>query len=170
VANGDIASVNWVTFTDGFNSTVGSLTVDRGGPTKPQTAMSYFVVQESCDPETFNCLYDLVAAGSGLIPNRDLSGSGKQLRLNTNTAGNPNFFVYAGSSGVIAAQWNANGLYQTTMSGTTSERFGGFTERHQGSSTYWSANTTGNVVGIPIPAIPNAQIGTSHNVTIDIYH
>jgi len=174
VANGDVAYVNWFNADSGgggggFSYTAGYLNVGRGGPTnRPQTFLDYYVYQFVCDPY-FNCSFNLLAAGYGLIPNRDLSGGGGQLRLNTNTANDPSFFVYAGPAGIVSVSWNSNGLSQNSSSGTSSYRFGNFTQRNQGSSTNWSANATGNVVGLPILSFPNAQIGTNHSVTIDIY-
>ncbi len=114
VANGNAGSVNW--FVSGGSGSpsdsggggggfiFGSLGVSRGGPTNsPQTFLSYFI--EQCDPFV-GCTF---LGGSGLIPNGDLSGGDQQLRLATNTSGNPTFFTFGGSAGLVAVDWRANG-------------------------------------------------------------
>ena len=167
VANGDNGFVNWSggdTLGGGFS--FGFLGVGRGGPTNnPQTFLSYFI--EQCDP-FFNCSF---SEGFGQIPNGDLSGgmSAKQLHLHTNTTGNPNFFS-VGPSGVIQVDWKANGLFTQSTSGTSQVEFPGLKQLMQGRSSAASASATGSVVGIVISPFNGAQIGTSHSVTIDIFH
>ena len=167
IANGDGGSVSWSsgdTLSGGFS--FGFLTVGRGGTTKNvQTFLSYFI--EQCDA-LFNCS---IFEGFGLIPNRDLSGgmSTKQLHLSTNTTGNPNFFSI-GPTGLIAVDWKADGVYTQSTSGTNQLSFPGLKELSQGSSTYASASAAGSVVGVMISPFNGAQIGSNHNVTIDISH
>ena len=173
VANGNAGSVSW--FVSGGSGspsdsggggggfTFGSLGVSRGGPTNsPQTFLSYFI--EQCDPFV-GCTF---LGGSGLIPNGDLSGGGQQLRLATNTSGNPNFFTFGGSAGLVAVDWRANGAFQQRSSGTTDLIFPGFRQHFTGVSTSSSANAAGSVVGLPVPAGSPGSIGTNQNVTIDI--
>jgi len=151
VANGDIGFANWSggdTLSGTFN--FGSLTVGRSGTTNnPQTFLNYFI--EQCDI-FFNCS---LVYGFGLIPNRDLSGgmSGRQLHLSTNTTGNPNF----------------NGFFTATANGTNQLVYPGVRQLFQGSSSTVSATAVGKVVGVSISPFSDALIGTSHNVTIDIF-
>ena len=167
IANGDGGSVNWSsgdTLSGGFS--FGFLSVGRGGTTKNvQTFLSYFI--EQCDA-LFNCN---IIEGFGSIPNRDLSGgmSTKQLHLSTNTTGNPNFFTI-GPTGLIAVDWKADGVYTQSTSGTNQLSFPGLKELSQGNSTFASASATGSVVGVAISPFNGAQIGSNHNVTIDISH
>lgn len=167
IANGDGGSVSWSsgdTLTGEF--AFGFLTVGRGGTTKNlQTFLSYFI--EQCDA-LLNCS---IIEGFGLILNRDLSGGmgTKQLHLSTNTTGNPNFFSI-GPTGLIAVDWKADGVYTQTTSGTNQLSFPGLKELSQGSSTFASASATGSVVGVAISPFNGAQIGSNHNVTIDISH
>ncbi len=167
VANGDFGYVNWFGGPSGDSGsfTFGSLSVNRGGSvTNPQAFLSYFV--EECDPFV-NCV---VVEGFGAIPAQDVSGGGKQLRLSTNTSGNPTFFTFGGSPGVITVDWSASGVYTQRSSGTNEVTFPGFRQHQTGVSTSVSAYGSGNVVGIPIPARSPGQIGTNQNVTIDILH
>jgi hypothetical protein len=171
VSNGVNGFVNWSSGPDSTNPgggfVFGELSVSRGGTTgHPQTFLFYFI--EQCD-EFFNCSF---SEGSGLIPNADLSGglSGTQLHLRTNTTGNTNFFTFGGSTGLIAADWKANGLFTFSSNGTSQQSSPGFTFKTQGSSGSSSANVSGTIVGTPIPLTPNGSIGTNHNVTIDIFH
>ncbi len=163
VANGDFGSLSWFTFDPAGGFTFGSLSVSRGGPTTdPQTFVSYFVFQ--CD-QFFVC--NAVRDGSGLIPNRDLSGGGNSLSLRTNTTGNPNFNTFAGPTGLVTVNWRANGLFTQSSTGTNEYSFPGFTHRSQGSVTSASANATGGIVDVPISPSGSANIGTNHQTTID---
>lgn len=166
VANGDFGSVNWTEVDPAGGFTFGFLSVGRGGPTtNPQTFLSYFVVQ--CDP-FFSC--NTIRDGFGLIPNRDLSGGGQSLTLRTNTTGNPNFITFAGPAGLVSVDWRANGLFTQSSSGTNQFSFPGFIRRSQGSFTSASANATGSIVGVLIPHNSFADIGTNHEVIIEIIH
>lgn len=172
VSNGDNGYVDWYTFTGdslgGFRVSSGVVGAGRGGSTNnPQVAMSYYVYEYGCDA-AWNCFYNLLSAGWGVIPAKDLTLSGKRLRLNTNTANNPNFYVYAGVAGPVSITWLADGVLQNTFSGVWSARYGNLIHRSQGSSTSWSAVASGSVVGIPIGPTPG-NFGTNHNVSIDIY-
>ena len=170
VANGNSGSVNW--FVSGSPSdsggggggfVFGSLGVSRGGSTNsPQTFLSYFI--EQCDPFV-GCTF---FGGNGLIPNGDLSGGGQQLRLATNTTGNPNFFTFGGPSGLVTVNWSANGAFQVRSSGTTELIFPGFRQHSTGVSTSASANAVGSVVGVVVPPGSPGNIGTNQNVIIDI--
>ena len=165
VANGDFASANWTEFDPAGEVTVGFLSVSRGGPTNnPQTSLGYSVFQ--CD--AFSC--SAVRDGFGLIPNGDLTASGKSLNVSTNTTGNPNFLTFAGPTGLVSADWRANGLFTQSSSGTNQFSFPGFTHRSQGNFSSASANATGSIVGLPISPSDSASIGTNHQVTIDISH
>jgi hypothetical protein len=174
VANGDAASVNWASGDSsgtggGLSFTTGFLQVSRGGPTNnPQTFMSYQVEQTVCDP-FFNCTFTLLQGGFGSIPNGDFSGGGKQLRLRTNAATNPNFIVFAGTGGLVSVTWQANGFFFSSSNGTSTFKSGTFTERFQGNSSSASAAATGTVIGIPINANQSSGIGSNHTVQIDIF-
>ncbi len=175
VANGQFGYVNWYQYdTLGSWFTYGTVNASRGGTTgNPQTWMEYYVVQ--CD--WYSCYY--LEAGYGLIPNRDLSGGGGRLHLSTNTDGNPNFYVWAGSGGQLSVDWQSNGLYSSSWSGTTQYDYAaacdsvacysGYKHRSQGKSTNTSASASGSVVGVALPLTGDAWIGTNRQVTIDIY-
>lgn len=173
VSNGDNGYVTWSNFTGdtlgGYRFTSGVVSTGRGGTTKnPMAYLDYTVYEFGCDA-LWNCFYNLVGAGYGLIPVKDLGASGKQLRLETNTANNPNFFVYAGVAGPVSVTWNADGLYENSSAGTSSSRFANTTHKSQGSSTSWSAIASGSLAGTPVGPYGTATFGTNHLVTIDIY-
>jgi hypothetical protein len=162
ISNGDFASVNWSSFSGG-GFTFGSLGVNRGGAVNnPQAFLSYFI--EQCDP-FLGCSF---LQGFGQIPASDVSGGGKQLHLSTNTAGNPNFFTFGGSPGVIAVDWTTNGFFTQRSSGTSEFTFPGFRQHSSGVSTSASASASGSVVGSAIPSDNSGNIGTNQNVIIDI--
>ncbi len=174
VANGDFGSVNWsgaftVAASDsgggGGGFTFGSVNVNRGGPTNStETFLSYFI--ERCD-EFVNCQ---LFGGNGLIPNRDLSGGGRSLQLNTNTSGNPNFVTFAGPPGLVSVRWEANGFFQQSFSGTSEVTFPGVMQRSTGVSSSVSANASGSVVGVVISADNAGDIGSNMNVSITVFH
>jgi hypothetical protein len=164
VANGDFASLNWFESDPAGGGTFGSLSVSRGGPTNaPQTFLSYSVFQ--CDP-FFSC--NTIRDGFGLIPNADVSRGRTSLRLSTNTTGNPNFATFAGPTGLVTADWRANGLFTQSSSGTNQFSFPDFTHRSQGSFTSASAGATGSIIGVPISPDGLGGLGTNHQTTIDI--
>src|SRR5438034_8704012 len=105
-----------------------------------------------------------------LIPNRDLSGGGKSLQLSTNTVGNPNFSTFAGPPGLVSVRWNTNGFFAQRFSGTSQFSAPGFLQQNTGVSTSASANASGSVVGVAISPNNSASIGTSTNLSINIFH
>jgi len=168
IASGTSGYVSWFSAGDssggGGGFSYGSLNVSRGGATNnPQTFLSYFV--EQC-----GLYYCAFLGGSGLIPNGDLSGGTQQLDLSTNTSGNPNFFTFGGSPGLISVDWRANGAYQQRSSGTSELTFPAFHQHSSGVSTSASAYAAGSVVGVAMPPTSLGSIGTNQNVTIDVSH
>ncbi len=165
VANGNSGFVQWFSSGSDGGSTFGDLSV---GGTDSLTGsgpfLFYFI--EQCDI-FFNCNF---FEGFGGIPNSDLSGGGKILHLSTNTSGNPNFFTFAGPTGLISVDWKANGFFQQRQSGTFEEDFPGFRFLSNGVSSSASANATGSVVGVSISLDNFGNIGSNHHVTIDIFH
>jgi len=169
VANGDFGFATWFSsdtiggVSQGF--TVGQVSVNRGGAVNnPQAFLFYFI--EHCS-DAFVCTF---LGGSGQIPAGDVAGGGRALRLSTNTSGNPNFFTFAGSPGVIGVDWAANGLFTQRSSGTSEVTFSGFHQHSSGVSTSASANPSGSVVGMVISGGTSGNIGTNQNVVIDISH
>lgn len=170
VANGESAEVSWSFGTPGDSgggggsATFGSLQVSRGGPTgDPQTFLSYFI--ERCDASGCQDF-----GGSGLIPNQDFTGAGNSRQVKTNTIGNPDFSTFAGPAGVIAVQWNTNGLLERSATGTFEITMPNFRQRQTGGSSSASANAVGSAVGEEIPANNSASIGSNQSVTINVFH
>jgi hypothetical protein len=171
-ASGNFASISWTTQLSGATTSdtgggggggtvqFGSVSVSRGGD--QQTFLSYGVVE--CSP--FFC--NEVAAGFGAIPNTDFDTKGKSYRVSTNTAGNPNFFTFAGSPGAMSIEWTANGLFSQRFNGTTRTTQPGFSEQQAGQSDNQSASATGNVVGFAIGVGGFGQISSNHDVRISI--
>jgi hypothetical protein len=142
----------------------GSASVSRGGDRgEQQTFFNYSVVE--CSPFFF-C--NQVAGGFGVIPNADFDAQGPNYRVSTNTAGNPNFFTFAGSPGTITIEWVPNGLFSTRFNGTRRTTQPGFTEQQAGQSDDQSASAGGSVVGFAIGSGSFGQISSSHDVRITI--
>lgn len=164
VSNGEHATVYWNSYDSTGAFSYGYLDVSRGGTSKAPTTSLYYYAQ-SCD-QFYNCVS---GNGGGTIPNRDFSGGGKQYHLSTNTATNPDFSTWYGPTGIIAVDWKADGMFERSQSGTSSYRYPYFVERTQGNSTSQTAAASGSVLGVSFGANMYAEIGTTHNVTIDVY-
>ena len=76
----------------------------------------------------------------------------------------------AANGNVSTVTFRANGGFTQRFSGTSDLTFPGFRQHSTGVSTSASANTSGNVVGVPIPTFSPGNIGTNQSVTIDIQH
>jgi hypothetical protein len=173
VSNGAFGNLSWFTTNPDGSFTFGFLDVNRGDAvSNPRTFLFYVVVQ--CTPSFF-CVE--IEGGNGLISNSDLSGGGKELHLRTNTSGNPDFFVFAGSGGMVTADWVANGVFSHRGNGVNLITMPADTLtadatrsmiRQQGTFTSTSADASGGIVGVSIPPGSFAWQGTNHNVTITI--
>ncbi|HZE74311.1 MAG TPA: hypothetical protein VE091_03315 [Gemmatimonadales bacterium] len=166
VANGDLGNVSWSTEPDALgNFLSGFVSVVRGGTaSNPEVLLFYEVLQCGSD----GC--GAVEEGAGPIERGDLTGNGVQkLKVNTNTSGNPNFVLFAGSGGLVSVQWVRIPGLEQRVSGTFVQRVKGvFSSRSTGTSNFFTATATGSVVGFPITtSFQFAQIGTGHNVEID---
>ena len=163
VSKGDFASISFGD-SSGGNPAFGFLQVNRGGTVQnPEIFLFYDI--ERCDP-----FCHLVAGGAGPIPDGDLTGTAHTtLRLNTNTADNPDFIVFAGPAGRIVVEWVKTEQSHLRQNGTTEFTSGdGFRNHQTGQFTASSAEAVGDLVGLPIASQP-AQIGTSNIVNIDIF-
>ena len=174
-ASGNSAFVSWSTQLSGSVASdtggggggetiqFGSASVSRGGERGEQeTFLNYSVVE--CSP--FFC--NQIAGGFGVIPNADFEAQGPNYRVNTNTAGNPNFFTFAGSPGVVTIEWTPNGLFSSRFSGTSQITQPGFSQHQAGQSDDQSASATGNIVGFAIGAGNFGSISSNHDVRITI--
>lgn len=171
VGNGDGGRVEWF-IAEGDSLLWGSISVTRGmtrlpaveaiGPSFTGTYLFYDL--QRCDAQD-TCTD---AYGYGFIPDGDLEGSGRnELRLRTNTAGLPDFYN-SGAGGLVTVEWKRNGLWAETRSYTDSYRFGPVTERRQGTYTNFSSTASGEVLGVTVPLVTYAEIGTGHTLRIDI--
>jgi len=163
VSKGDFASISFGD-SSGGNPVFGFLQVSRGGTVQnPQIFLFYDM--QLCDPFCHS-----IAGGAGPIPDGDLTGTANStLRLDTNTADNPDFIVFAGPAGRIVVAWVKTDQFQVRQNGTTEFTSGdGFRNHQTGQFTSSSAEAVGDLVGFPIAGQP-AQIGTSNIVNIDIF-
>ena len=162
VSNGDVGSISFGD-SSGGNPRFGVLQVSRGGPVNAPAVILFYDI-EACNPFCHS-----IAGGSGTIPNADLTGSARAgLRLDTNTDGNPNFITFAGPAGRIVVDWTPTNVFSSSQSGTSDFRTAGFRSHQVGNFEATSATAAGEVVGVPV-AGENAQVGTSHNLSIDIF-
>ena len=107
-------------------------------------------------------------SGYGTIPNGDLTGTTRSMRLSTNTTGNPNFYTYAGSTGLVEVTWTADGLFEYHSNGTTQTIQPGFRQQTTGQSDDVSATAVGSIVSYGIFPANSGRISSNHNVTITI--
>jgi hypothetical protein len=153
---------------------VGILRVDRvepkPGKDEPTTFLFYIILQ--CD-EFGSCGQAPLEEGSGLIPNEDLVGNGRnKLVLDTDTSDNPNFFT-SFSRGPIHVEWTSNDIIVTSERSQTSTqlRFEDFfLIRTNGSFTSASAFAEGNILGFEVTPVLGGTVGTSHDRFFEVIH
>jgi len=181
-AEGDFARTRW-TYNGGAYS-CGYVEVSRTGSTSnPGVTLFYAYVGcgISCDegecPPPYEYGYGEIPAGDLTLSKRTVNGRQLSvLKLNTNTANDPNLYVYAGNGGQITVEWDRTPGFEFLSTGHSVTKFGTFTERVHGTSTVYSARATGNVVGFELPttdgvfAYQGSDIGSNHAKTIDISH
>jgi len=172
-ASGNAAFVSWTTVLGeaasdtggGGGGTIqfGSASVSRGGERgAQQTFFSYNITE--CSP--FSC--NLIAGGFGQIPNGDFDSQGSRYRISTNTANNPSFFTFAGSTGVSTIEWTPNGLFSQEFNGIRRVTQPGFSEQQSGQSDDQSATGSGNIVGFAIGSGNFGSISSNRDLRITI--
>lgn len=164
VANGDIVNAYWFAVSEDVVRFGGVQAYRVGSVNSPEVFLEYSFTE--CDL-SYSCT--LVLAGYGLIPESALSGNVNRMTLSVNTGDVPGFFTYAGPTGVVSIDWEGNGILRQSGTGTFERSEPGFRERTSGTFSNVSAVATGTIMGSPVPAAYSAQIGTSRNVTIDIF-
>jgi hypothetical protein len=164
VADGDIVNAYWFDVTENVIRFGGVQAYRVGSVKSPAVFLEYSFSE--CDL-SYSCT--LVLAGYGVIPVTALSGNENQMILRANTSDVPDFFTYAGPTGIVSIDWEGNGILRQSQTGTFERSEPGFRERTTGTFSSVSATASGTVVGSPVPAAYSAQIGTGHNVTIDIF-
>lgn len=176
IANGPSALAGWgESDPQGTWYTYGYLEVSQGGTSsRPRTWLHY--LHFYCwDTGGWNWVCDALEGGDGFIPNDDFHGSGGHVYLSTNTTGNPDFNVWAGSGGQVTVEWKRNGVYTSTVSGAYEWTYEAaccstpYKYRTVGRVTQASATVSGAVGSVVLPYIPDGAIGMNHNVTIEIY-
>jgi hypothetical protein len=142
----------------------------KPGKDEPTTFLFYIILQ--CD-EFGSCGQAPLEEGSGLIPNEDLTGSGRnKLVLNTDTSDNLDFFT-SFSRGPIHVEWTSNNIINTRERSQTStqlrfENF--FLIRTNGSFTSASASAEGNILGFEVTPVLGGTVGTSHDRFFEVIH
>jgi len=164
VADGDIVNTYWSIVSEDVVRFGGVQAYRMGSVKSPGVFLEYYFTE--CDL-SYSCT--LVLAGYGVLPATVLSGNENRMSLRVNTSDIPDFFTFAGPTGVVSIDWEGNGILRQSQSGTFERSEPGFRERTTGASSSISATATGTVVGSPVPAAYSAQIGRGHNVTIDIF-
>jgi hypothetical protein len=174
-ADGDFGQVFWSP-NNGFYS-CGYISLSRTGGTSDSGVILFYVYAGcgiACDegecPPPREYGYGEIPAGDLTLSKRTVNGRQLSvLKLDTNTANDPNFYVYAGNGGQITVEWDKTPGYEFLSTGHSVTRFGTFTERVHGTSTAYSAIAKGTVVGIQIfEDFENASIGSNHAKTVDI--
>lgn len=165
IANGEIVNAYWFDVSDNLVRYGGVQAYRIGSMKSPAVFLEYSFTE--CD---FNYSCTLTLGGYGVVPLSALSGNENRMNLRVNTGDVPDFFTYAGPTGAVAVDWVSNGLFRQSSNGTFERTEPGYRQRSTGVSSNVSAVATGTVMGSPVPVAYSAQIGTSHNVIIDIFH
>ncbi|SRR6266481_5812119 len=148
-SNGDGASF-WTYSSDPTSLSYGYVSVNRGGTASNPITWLYYQFQ-TCTITNDGYYTCLQQAGNGNIPSNDFSGGGGRYRLHTDTTADPDFFVWAGTGGVIEVEWEKTDGYQSRQSGVFEYSYFDFSYQTNGTSRSSSASASGIVAGIPVP-------------------
>lgn len=159
VSNERYALVGWY-----GDSISGFLYVAKGGTGRnARTFLVYEVNQCTWTGEWIECF--TVEAGSGYIPDGDF---GPDLHLTTDTSANPDFYLWAGSGGVIDVEWKPIKTISIRHTGTLQQRMS--QEYRYLQSGMWEssmASAQGSVIGHALEGDVWSETGMNHGVTIE---
>lgn len=173
-ANGAMASHNSNNGTTAFD-----LAVSRNEATGTDTTTFFSFVTESCNADFSVCSG---IQGFGTIPNGDFKVNGGTASLNTNLATNSGFQVVnyvrdnvngtftqtPAVGGLVIINWKKIPRQSTSFKGTSKNVSGAFTNKSVGEQDSDSANTTGTLLGVPLPTVSSSFIGTNKSVQVTI--
>jgi hypothetical protein len=123
------------------------------------TYLNYW--QYSCNSYA-GCRWDYAF---GQIPNADLGGAGRNMRLSTNLNRLQGYATLP--SGEIDLVWTANGVYSSSHNGVDVYSYGDFHFHSNGRSENRSASTQGSIFGLSQQTY-SAAMGTNYQNTIQI--
>jgi hypothetical protein len=170
-SNGANASHNSFNGTTAFD-----LNVTRNDSASGTTTFFAFFTQ-TCNADFSVCTGTF---GNGFIPNADFTVGGANANLNTNLATNSGFQVFnyvqdatgfnttPGIGGIVTISWKQIPRQSTSMKGTQTTVFGGFSVKFTGEQSSNSANTTGTLNGVALPTTSSSLIGTSKSSEVII--
>jgi hypothetical protein len=182
-AEGEFGQTFWTPDGGFFNCRF--ISVNRTGSTSNPGVFLYYILTPcgvTCDegvcPPPWDLGYGEIPAGDLTLSKRNVNGRHLSvLKLNTNTANDPAFTVYAGNGGQITVEWDRTPGFESVSTGQTVTKFADFyTERVHGTSTTYSATAIGTVLWAEIPTTntfdnwQSSNIGSNHARTIDITH
>jgi hypothetical protein len=107
---------------------------------------------------------------NGFIPPGDLVQEGETLTLHTNTAANPDFFIFTGPGGPITMSWTQTaGFSAEENRNSRASYLSGLKVRFRETRTTFSALAQGSVFGRVLNTDATyASMGTVHSGEIDI--
>jgi hypothetical protein len=154
-SSGYFARIDWSEFKDGTFTHVFVYVTRATQDATSETWLTYYTTTCGGDPWTCSERY-----GSGQIPNTDIHFMGdNRASLNTDTSTNPNFSSYP-VGGVIALDWQSDGLVRIRSNGTSSFSVGTFLMHTSGQSDQRSASAQGSLLGTPVSVTSNeASLG-----------
>ena len=146
--------------TDASGCVFVSVSAARGGATaeQPQTFLNYYVWD--------GCAGTYLGWGYGVIPNADLVFKGKTATLTTAPSASA-IFAVEGTPGALRLTARANGVYSTTSTGQWRTEYPGVVVRSKGTSTYTSADATGDVLGLNVFNV-SAEMGSNRQRVLEI--
>jgi hypothetical protein len=173
-ANGAMATHN-----SNSGTTAYDLAVNRNEATGTNTTTFFSFVTQTCTADFSVCSG---IQGSGPIPNGDFKANGGTASLDTNLATNSGFQVFnyiqdnvngtftqtPGVGGIVTINWKKIPRRSTSFKGTAKTVSGGFTNKSVGEQDSDSADTTGILLGVPLPTVSTSFIGTNKSVQVTI--
>lgn len=134
------------------------LSVSRGGPVDAPETYLYYSVYNGCTGES--------SWGSGRIPNRDFTVSGKKSKLNTNPTAIPEMST-GGQAGRIALTWTADQGIRWSWDGRSESITPTQRVRSRGSYDSAAASVAGSLLSFAIQT-PSGQTGKNRDMYIEV--
>jgi len=139
------------------------LDVGRGGPKQTPHTWLYYEMYDHCSG------WELLASGSGTVPNSAFTTSNKGADFSVTTSNSPGLFT-TGATGDISVSFTRDGIYQYTFTGHSSVSYlDRTTIKWHGSSSFGTATASGTLIGATVSQL-NGEIGEGRDRQITVEH
>ena len=134
------------------------VSVSRGGPVEAPETYLYYSTYNNCTGES--------SWGSGRIPNRDFTVSGKRSKLNTDPLASADM-VTSGHAGRIVLTWTADQGIRWSWDGRSESITPTQRVRSRGRSESSAASVAGTLLSFAIQT-PSGQVGQNRDLYVEV--